>query len=69
MEEDLSLRYRIVSPCDGIPDDLGPQAAIDVAEEFTHRPWHEKVDYKWSDSVLLLSAENDYEPNWPRFDG
>jgi hypothetical protein len=62
MEEDQSNRYRIVLACDGIPDDRGPQAAIDVAEEFTHRPWHENVHCKWSDSVLLLSAENDYDP-------
>lgn len=48
--------------CDGIPDDRGLQAVTDVAEEFTHRPWHENVECKWNDGALLLSAENDYDP-------
>jgi hypothetical protein len=60
-EGDFS-RYRIVAACDGIPDEQGPQASLDVAEEFTHRPWHENVECKWTDGTLLLSAENDYDP-------
>ena len=48
--------------CDGIPDEQGPQAATDVAEEFTHRPWHENVECKWNGGTLLLSAENAYDP-------
>ena len=62
MVEGERSRYRIVLACDGIPDDRGVQAATDVAEEFTHRPWHENVECQWGDGVLLLSAENDYDP-------
>ena len=29
--------YRIVLACEGIPPELGPTAAIDVSEEFSHR--------------------------------
>ena len=61
MESERS-RYRIVLACDGIPADRGPEAVADVAEEFTHRPWHEKIECTWSDGSLLLSAENDYDP-------
>jgi hypothetical protein len=62
MGEDERIRYRIVLACDGIPDDRGLQAAMDVAEEFAHRPWHEIVECKWKDGALLLSAENEYDP-------
>jgi hypothetical protein len=62
MEEVEGGRYRVVVACDGIPDDRGLQAVTDVAEEFTHRPWHENVECKWNDGVLFLSAENDYDP-------
>ena len=41
----------------------GAQAADDIAEEFTHRRWHENVECKWKDGTLLLSAENDDDPN------
>jgi hypothetical protein len=62
MNEEERCRYRVVLACDGIPDSQGLQAAADVAVEFTHRPWHEKVVCKWHDGSLFLSAENDYDP-------
>lgn len=62
MEEVEGSRYRVVVACDGIPDDRGVQAATDVTEEFTHRPWHENVECQWGGGVLLLTAENDYDP-------
>ncbi len=62
MEKSESNRYRIVLACDGIPDEQALEAAVDVAEEFTHRPWHENVQCKLSDGALMLSAENDYDP-------
>ena len=61
MGENERNRYRIVLACDGIPEDKGPQAVTDVAEELTHRPWHENVECRWTDGVLLLSAENGYD--------
>jgi hypothetical protein len=54
-------RYRIVLSCDGVPVDMGAQAAAEIMKEFIHRPWHENVDCKWSGVSLLLTAENDFE--------
>jgi hypothetical protein len=62
MEKGDGGRYRIVLACDGIPADVSTQAAADIAGEFTHRPWHENVECKWSDGSLLLGAENDFDP-------
>jgi hypothetical protein len=62
MEKSGSNRYRIVLACDDVPADRAMQTASDVAEEFTHRPWHENVECKWSDGSLLLSAEDDHDP-------
>ncbi len=55
--------YRIKLACDGIPVSAGPQGAIDIAEEFTHRPWHQNVTYLWEGFALILTAENDYDEN------
>ena len=62
MGENQRSRYQIVAACDGIPEELGPQAVTDVAEEFTHRPWHENAECKWNGGALFLSAENNYDP-------
>jgi hypothetical protein len=53
--------YRIVLACDGVPALAGPQGAIDIAEEFTHRPWHQNVTCSWDGRSLILAAENDYD--------
>ncbi len=54
-------RYRITLSCDRVPADAGAQAAIDIKEEFTHRPWHERADCKWDGTSLVLIVENDYD--------
>jgi hypothetical protein len=48
--------------CDGVPVDAGTQAAIDIMEEFRHRRWHENVNCDWNGASLVLSADNDYDP-------
>jgi hypothetical protein len=53
--------YRVVLACDGVPVQAGPQAAIDITQEFTHRPWHENVVCMWNGSALILQAENDFD--------
>lgn len=53
--------YRIVLACDGVPVSAGPQGAIHIAEEFTHRPWHQNVTCLWDGRSLILPAENDYD--------
>ena len=53
--------YRIIMVCKGVPAHAGEAPARDIAEEFTHRPWHRKVSCKWDDSQLILQAENDFD--------
>ena len=53
--------YRITLVCSGVPPELGPQGAIDIAEEFTHRDWHQNVLCEWDGTALILHAENDYD--------
>jgi hypothetical protein len=55
--------FRIVLECDakGLSAEIGEQAAIDVAEEFAHRPWHTDVRCTWDRPCLRLEAQNDYD--------
>lgn len=53
--------FRIVLACDGVPKDVGVQAAVDITEEFTHRPWHTNVQCRWDGERLILQAENDVD--------
>jgi len=53
--------YRIVLACDGVPPHLGAEAAKDIAEEFTHRPWHQNVRCEWDGVSLILEGENDWD--------
>lgn len=53
--------YRITLACEGVPPELGPVAAIDITEEFTHRQWHQNVRCEWDRTRLLLYAENDWD--------
>jgi hypothetical protein len=47
--------------CDRVPKHLGPQAAVDTTEEFSHRPWHRDVICSWDGSLLIIKAENDFD--------
>lgn len=53
--------FRITLICEGLAPEQGPQAAIEVAEEFNHRPWHHNVRCTWTGNVLVLMAENDFD--------
>ena len=53
--------FRIVLTCSGILPEDGSQAAIDVTEEFTHRPWQRNVKCTWTGQELILEAENDVD--------
>ena len=55
--------YRIVLACKGVPVDVGPAAAHDIAEEFVHRPWHQNARCEWDGARLILQAENDFDSN------
>jgi hypothetical protein len=53
--------YRIVLACKGDPAHAGAVGARDIAEEFTHRPWHKNVSCEWDASQLILQADNDFD--------
>jgi hypothetical protein len=61
MDAPEERRYRVSLACDGVPSAKAEQAAIDIAEEFTHRPWQEKVECRWNGTSLILVAENDFD--------
>jgi len=61
--KEATTLYRIKLACDGMPPSAGPQGAIDIAEEFTHRPWHQNVRCSWDGFSLTLTAENDFDEN------
>jgi hypothetical protein len=47
--------------CDGVPTHTGAAGARDIAEEFTHRPWHKNVKCDWDGVRLVLQADNDFD--------
>jgi hypothetical protein len=53
--------YRIVLICEDVPRHLGAEAAVDITEEFTHRPWNRNVVCSWDGHSLLLEAESDID--------
>ena len=53
--------FKLVLSCTGVPERVGPQAAVDITEEFTHRSWHKHVVCSWDVSSLVLEAENDFD--------
>ena len=55
--------FRIVLTCDGVPKQVGAQAATDITEEFTHRPWHQNAECQWDGECLTLRAKNDFDAN------
>ena len=55
------MSYQITLVCTGVPSHVGPVLATDVAEEFSHRSWHQNVSCKWDGTVLILQAENDWD--------
>ena len=60
---DRLATYRIVLACNGVPAHAGTVGARDIAEEFTHRPWHKNVTCVWDGSQLILQADNDFDSN------
>jgi hypothetical protein len=55
--------FHVVIECEGLPLTEGSRAAIDVVEEFTHRPWHQRVRCTWDGKALRLEADNDFDEN------
>ena len=53
--------FHVILECEGIPELVGPQAAVDITEEFLQRPWHQNVRCTWDGTSLRLEADNDYD--------
>ena len=55
--------FHIVLECDAqrLSAEHGQQAAVDIAEEFAHRPWHTNVRCTWDSPCLRLEAQNDFD--------
>lgn len=53
----------ITVSCVGLTESEGQSAAIDVQDEFAHRPWQKKVHCWWDGGVLRLTATNDFDAN------
>jgi len=54
--------YRVVLSCNGVPPYAGPQTAIAITQEFSHRPWPSSVVCVGDGHALVLQAENDFDP-------
>jgi hypothetical protein len=52
----IGKRYRIELVCDGVPPNVGSEAAIHIKDEFGHRPWHENVQCVWNRVALILTV-------------
>jgi hypothetical protein len=54
--------YRTTIECLGVAPHLGPQAAIDIEQEFrVHRTWHKDPSCAYDDGKLLLVARNNFD--------
>ena len=55
--------FRVVLECaaEGLPSQIAEQATMDMAEEFSHRPWHRAVRCSWDGHFIRLEAENDHD--------
>ena len=55
--------YRVVLASACVTPDVAEEAARDVTEEFTHRPWHSNAKCEWDGVRLVLQADNDFDSN------
>jgi len=54
--------FRIVIECSGLPSEAGAQGADDITRRFAMRPWHANALCNWDGARLILTAENDFDP-------
>ena len=55
--------YRVILACACVTADVGPAAARDITEEFTHRHWHSNAKCEWDGYRLILQTDNDFDSN------
>lgn len=56
--------FRVTLVCEGVPASAGPIAAKDIEREFAeHRTHHQNVVCAYTNRELVLTAENNFDPN------
>jgi len=56
--------FRVTLACEGVPATAGHAAATDIQREFAeYRQHHEKVVCIFTNGELVLTAENDFDPD------
>jgi hypothetical protein len=56
--------FRVTLACNGVPAGVGPIAARDIQQNFAeHRQHHMNVICKFTNGELVLTAENDFDPD------
>jgi hypothetical protein len=53
--------YRVMLRIERVPEEVGPKAAIDIAESFKLRPWQESVVCLYELGGLTFISENDFD--------
>jgi hypothetical protein len=51
--------FRVTVKCEGITPTDWPDALVDLAEEFTSRPWYKILECHWDGNTLVLVADSD----------
>jgi len=56
--------FRVTLACEGVPASAGQSAAYDIQREFVeHRQHHKNVACTFTNGELVLTAENDFDPD------
>ena len=56
--------FRVTLACESVPTSAGQEAASDIQKEFAeHRPHHKNVVCAFTNGELVLTAENDFDPD------
>ncbi len=56
--------FRVTLACENVPASAGAKAAKDIQHEFAERRLHhKKVVCAYTNGELVLTAENDFDPN------
>ncbi len=56
--------FRVTLACEGVPASAGESAACDIQREFAkYRQHHKNVVCTFTNGELVLTAENDFDPD------
>ncbi|MEO7028987.1 MAG: hypothetical protein ABI147_06255 [Acidobacteriaceae bacterium] len=55
------MMYRVTLRVEGVPPEIGAQAAADITASFKERPWQENAVCAYIDGGLTFISENDFD--------